>query len=388
MTVSFSAGRRAAMTRIAASVALPFLAWPSGASAGALDDAFDRLVRAEGYDDAGPGLAVAIQERGRPVFSRCIGLATIHDRRPVTTKTMFELASVSKPITATAVLVLHERKQLAVSDPVRTYLPELPDYAPDNPIRIQDLLHQTSGLASYLDFRNVPKKHADCWVNEDYVGEFARQKVPLSFPTGEKFQYNNTNYLLLAVIISRVARTTYGKFLRDAIFDPAGMTTAFVSEGPGSVPHTPGRVDALGYGLMGGTWKPNWGCPPARQEKVVTAGDGSIWCSLEDMAAWDKAIQSGKLLSAATMDMALTPSKTRDGVVNDYGFGWGLDLSPRGGITGYGHTGGWGGFRTSYHHDLKTRRTIVMLRNGRGLDSERFVRGLNEAYSGSRNGGL
>src|SRR5436190_7237918 len=111
MTIPFSAGRRRAISRIAAAVALPFVASPS-ASHAKLDDTFDRLARAEGYDDAGPGLAVAIQERGQPVFSRCIGLATLHDRRPVTPKTMFELASVSKPITATAVLTLHERKQL------------------------------------------------------------------------------------------------------------------------------------------------------------------------------------------------------------------------------------------------------------------------------------
>jgi CubicO group peptidase (beta-lactamase class C family) len=379
MTVPFSAGRRRAIARIAAAVALPFGVSPSASYANSLDDTFDRLARAEGYDDAGPGLAVAIQERGKPVFSRCIGLATLHDRRPVTPKTMFELASVSKPITSTAVLILHEQKQLAVSDPVRKYLPELPDYAPDNPIRIRDLLHQVSGLGSYLDLRNVPCRNGDCWVNDDYVGEFTRQNVPLAFPTGAKFQYNNTNYLLLAVIISRVAKTTYGKFLREAIFDPAGMTTAFVSEGPDSVPHVPGRVDALGYGLVGGKWNANWGCPPARLEKILTAGDGAIWCSLEDMAAWDTAIQSGKLLKAETMQLALTPSKTRDGAVNDYGFGWGLDLGSRGVVTGYGHTGGWGGFRTSYHHDLATRRTIITLRNGRGLDSDRFTRGLNEA---------
>jgi CubicO group peptidase (beta-lactamase class C family) len=380
MVVRYSAGRRQALTRIAAAAAWPFLASRSEASANRLDNVFDRLVEAQGYDNAGPGLAVLIQDAGKPTFMRCVGLATIHDRRPVTPKTMFELASVSKPITATGILILHERNQLALSDPVRKYLPELPEYDAGNPIRILDLLHQTSGLASYLDFQNVPRRHADCWVNDDYVGEFARQNIPLAFPPGEKFQYNNTNYLLLAVIISRVAETMFGKFLREAIFGPAGMMTAFVNEGPGSVPHAPGRVDALGYSLVAGTWKADWGAPPARHEKILTAGDGSIWCSLEDMAAWDTALQSGKLLKPATMTTALAPSKSRDGIVNDYGCGWGLDLGPRG-PTGFGHTGGWGGFRTSYHHDLKTRRTIVILRNGRPLDTDGFTRALNEALA-------
>jgi CubicO group peptidase (beta-lactamase class C family) len=375
----FSQSRRLAIARMSAAVSLPLLGWSSEAQAGTpLENAFDRLVRAEGYKDDAPGLAVMVQQPGQPAFIRCAGAATLKEPRPVTSKTMFELASVSKPITATAILTLHDQRKLAISDDVRKVLPELPEYDRKHPIRIRDLLLQISGLASYMDIANVPAKNKGYWVNEDYVGEFARQNIPQSFPTGEKFEYNNTNYVLLAVIIARVSGKSYGTYLREAIFDPAGMQTAFVSEGPGSVPAVDGRVDAIGYSMQDGQWQERWGLPPARQEKLLTAGDGSIWCSAEDMAAWDLALNNGKLLRPPTAKMAITPSRTRDGKTNDYGCGWSLDYENPERVRGFWHSGGWGGFGTYYYHDLQTRRTIVLLGNGRPLNSDKVWYALTE----------
>ena len=259
-----------------------------------LDAPFDELIQSVGFTKDGPGLAVLVHQPGQPEYMRCTGLATLKERQPVTSSTMFELASVTKSITGTAVLMLQDRRQLKVTDDVRKYIPELPEYDKKNPIQIRHLAQHTSGLASYFDLQDVPSKNPGYWLNSDYVGEFARQNVPLDFPTGQKFAYNNTNYLLLAVVIARVTGKAYGEFLRDAIFDPAGMKTAFASEGPGSVPSANGRVDAVGYGKEEGEWKPLWGLPPARREKLLTCGDGAVWCSLEDMLAWDKALRAKK----------------------------------------------------------------------------------------------
>ncbi len=195
--------RRDALHRLAAGTALAAALTPSRACAARkLDDPFDRLVRSEGFTDDGPGLAVLAQQRGQPAFMRCVGLATLKDRMPVTPQTMFELASVSKTMTATAVLMLQEQEKLRISDDVRKFIPELPEYNKRQPIRIQDLLQHTSGLASYFDIQDVPQKNEGYWVNADYVGEFARQNIPLDFPTGQKHAYNNTNYLLAAVVIA------------------------------------------------------------------------------------------------------------------------------------------------------------------------------------------
>ncbi|WP_397568561.1 serine hydrolase domain-containing protein [Schlesneria sp. T3-172] len=337
-----------------------------------LDVPFDRLVQSFGYDNEGPGLAVLVHQSGQPEYMRCVGLATIKDRQPVTTATMFELASVTKSITATAILMLQDRQQLKVTDDVRKYIPELPEYDKKNPIQIRHLAQHTSGLASYMDIPDVLSKHPDYTLNSDYVGEFARQNVPLDFPTGQKYAYNNTNYLLLAEIIARVTGTTYGQHLRDAIFDPAGMKTAFVSEGPGSVPVVAGRVDAIGYGQEEGEWKPLWGVPPARQEKLLTCGDGAVWCSLEDMLAWDRALRAKKLMKPDTAKLAVVPSRTRDGRTNPYGYGWELYYNNPKQLNGFGHGGGWGGFGTYYYHDILTGLTTVMLGNGRPIDMNKF----------------
>lgn len=339
--------------------------------AGPRHAAFRRLAEAEGFTDDGPGLAVMARQGQEPPFYGSIGLARLYDKQPVTPRTMFELASVSKIITASAVMILHDQKKLAVGDDIRKHLPEFPVYDKTFAIRIRDLLQHTSGLPSYMNFGDVPSKNEGYWVNDDYVAYFAKQKPALSFPPGAKYEYNNTNFLLLAAIIARVAGKSYGAYLKEAIFDPAGMKTAFVSEGPGSVPAAGERVDALGYTQNDGKWEEAWGTPPRRKETLLTCGDGAIWCSAEDMAAWDAFVHSGKMVKPATAKMALTPAKTRDGKTLGNGLGWALYFEG-GRFAGYWHNGSWGGFGTYYYHDIASNRTIVMLGNGRPLDMDKF----------------
>lgn len=374
--------RRESLRLLAAASGLSLGAVPQPAAAATpLEQAFDKLVRAEGFTDDAPGLAVMARRGDAAPFYRCVGLARLKDRRPVTPQTMFELASVSKILTASAVLMLHDRQKLSVTDDVHKHLPELPPDDKSAPIRIRDLLQHTSGLASYMDLADVPARNKDYWVNEDYVGEFARQKVPPVFAPGARYEYNNTNYLLLAVIVARVTKRRFGEFLREAIFEPAGMKTAFVSEGPRSVPVQAGRVDAIGYTRDGGEWQEQWALPPDRTETLLTCGDGAVWCSAEDLAAWDAFAQSGRMLKPPTFKMSLTPAKTRDGKFNSYGLGRTLYFEGSRRATGYGHSGGWGGFGTYYWHDMLTKRTIVMLGNGRPLDMDKFWDSLTALFN-------
>lgn len=382
MSQILQSGRRAFLQAAAAASASLLSATPHGLAESPLDRPVDDLVKSLGFSGDEPGLAVLIQEAGQPPFMRCVGLARLHDRRTVTPQTMFELASVSKPMTAAAILWLHEQGKLDIADDIRKPLPEMPLYDKKRPIKIRDLLHHVSGLASYLDFKNVPAKNKDAegkeyWLSSDYVGEFARQKIPLDFPTGQKYEYNNTNYTLLAVIIERITGKSYGKFMREAIFSPAGMKSAFVNEGPGSVPDSNTRIDAIGYEWKRGEWSESWGAPPHRKETLLTVGDGAIWCSLEDLAAWDRAIVNKALLRAETWKPALSPSTTLDGATNPYGLGWRLYYSKPSKLNGFGHTGSWGGFGTYYYHDLNKKRTIAYLSNGRDFDGDKLWESLD-----------
>lgn len=357
---------------------VPLWNWAAAAAEQSpLANAVGELARQHGIQPDGPGLAVSVHQPGKRPFTHTVGMANLETKAPITNQTLFELASVSKTMTATAILILHDRGQLHIDDDVRKYLPELPDYSQGQPIRIQNLLQHTSGLASYLDFENVPAKHKTYWINDDYVGEFARQKIPLDFPTGQRYQYNNSNYMLLAAIVGRVTKHPFEVWVSRTMFAKAGMSTAFVNEQPSSVPPKLAPHCAVGYRKQKNKWRAAWGVPSEREETIFTVGDGSIWCSLDDMVAWDAAVRAGTFVKPATMQAALKPSKTHNGKTNNYGYGWSLYFNDDGTMKGYGHDGDWGGFHTSYYRYLTADRTTIILSNRGSFDTDKFWDDLN-----------
>lgn len=338
--------------------------------------AIDRAVEKNGITDTEPGVAVLIHQPGRLMFQKGYGLAELKGQKPITPRTLFELASVSKTFTATAILILHDRGKLSIDDDVRKHISALPAYEASQPILIRDLLHHTSGLPDYMSFENVPKRHKTYWVNADYLDQFARQRkeFPLDFPTGSKYEYNNTNFMLLASIIERVDGRSFGKFLHDEIFESVGMKHSFVYENPAAVPkHPAGYINAVAYEWLKKkeVWEPSWGTPPSRHEELLTVGDGAVWTNLEDMAAWDHAVRERKLLKPATWKLALTPSKTRDGKTNSYGLGWTVYMNGKE-LYGYGHDGSWGGFQTTCYRYLTADRTTVLLSNRGTMNTDKL----------------
>jgi CubicO group peptidase (beta-lactamase class C family) len=321
---------------------------------------------------------------GKLLFQKGYGLANVARETRITPGTVFELASCSKPFTATAVLLLHDRGLLSIEDDVRDYIPELPEYDSETPILIRDLLQHTSGLPEYFDFEDVPRRNKTYWVNEDYLSQFAAQQAdfPLQFRSGSKFDYCNSNFLLLASLVQRVAKKSLGRFLHDEIFVPTGMEHTFVYESPQSVPEVADAryAHALGYewNEKKEGWKPVWGTPPDRQEKVLVVGDGSVWSNLEDMAKWDSAVRARKFLKPETWKLALTPAKTRKGKSTGYGLGWWTYADDDGKVYGYGHDGTWGGFENSYYRHLGTNRSTVILSNRDTLDTDELWEALDE----------
>ena len=279
------------------------------------------------------------------------------------------MASVSKSMTATAVLILQERGLLSIDDDVRKFIPELPRYA-NGPLRIRDMLRHISGLTDYLQLESVPKSNKSYWINADYLG--ALGKAPLDFAIGQKYEYNNTNYMLMAILIERAAKKSFGEVLRDEIFVPAGMKNTFVHSGPGSIPanSAPPCNNAIGYEKDDGEWAASWGLPPAfREADHLEVGDGAIWSNLEDMAKWDTALRTNALIKPTTMKLALTGSAKNKG----YGLGWQLYHEDDGSLYGYGHDGYWEGFTTMYYNYLTGKHSVVLLSNrGNTIDLDKF----------------
>jgi CubicO group peptidase (beta-lactamase class C family) len=350
----------------------------------ALVAAVDRLVAKIGIDATSPGVAILIRVPGRLLFQKGYGLANLAQKTRITPGTVFELASCSKPFTATAVLLLHDRGLLSIEDDVRDYIPELPEYDSETPILIRDLLQHTSGLPEYFDFEDVPRRNKTCWVNEDYLSQFAAQQAdfPLQFRPGSKYDYCNSNFLLLASLVQRVAKKSLGRFLHDEIFVPAGMEHTFVYDSPQEAPQItdPRYSRAIGYewNEKRENWKPGWGTPPDRQEKVLVVGDGSVWSNLEDMAKWDSAVRTRKFLKPETWKLALTSAKTRKGKNTGYGLGWFIYAEDDDQVYGVGHDGTWGGFENSYYRHLRTNRSTVILSNHDTMDTDELWTALDE----------
>jgi D-alanyl-D-alanine carboxypeptidase len=294
-----------------------------------------------------PGAAVAVVRAGRPVLVKGYGLADVAKRTPITRRTAFDLASVSKPFTALAVALLIDRGKLAPDDDVRKWLPTVPCLDPKRPVRVRDLLQHTSGLPHCYRLPGLSPFGPDFGrrTNADVLAAVAEAK-PLRPPgragPAEPMEYNNTNYVLLAELVRAADGRPLGRFLADEVFAPLGMTDTRVADA------VPVRVPDRAQGYREGR--------PVQQDAAIH-GDGNVFSTLDDLVKWDAALTAGRVLKPATWTAAWTPGKLDDGTPLDYGWGW----TVVGGVQQHG--GRWGGYRTLVTRVPKVRFSLVVLSN-------------------------
>jgi CubicO group peptidase (beta-lactamase class C family) len=330
-----------------------------------LHDRIDALLTKEFPADE-PGAAVLVLRDGKVVLEKGYGLAHLDPNNPITPATNFDLASMSKQFTALAVMLLADRGKLSFDDDVRKYLPELA--APDGPrpVRVRDLLNQTSGLPDYLLFWETMFGDFSKLTNEGIV-KLLKDRKPKP-PPGTKFNYSNTNYALLPVIVNRVTSRRFGEFMRDEVYRPLGMDrTVVVDDLAVKVPDR-----ATGYRKAGKKWATS-------SEDGPTCGDGNVFSNLRDLAKWDAAIGE-KLAKPATWRLAQTPGKLDGGKETDYGFGW--VIQSRAGRRVVWHNGGWAGSRTMILRWPDDHVTIVVLSNNETTKPEKVADRIAEVVFG------
>jgi CubicO group peptidase (beta-lactamase class C family) len=299
---------------------------------------------------AGPGASVLVMKDGAVAVSRSYGLADVGRHMPASEWTNYRLASLSKQFTATAIMLLARDGRLRYDDRVADLLPELPAHARD--VRIRHLLTHTSGLQAYEDF--VPDTQS-VQVKDRDVLALLRNADSLYFPPGSAYRYSNTGYALLALIVERVSGQPYARFLHDRIFAPVGMTATVAYEA--GVSNVSNR--ALGYALRGTEVR-------ERDQSSTSAvlGDGGIYSSLHDLAAWDRALDAHSLLTESEQRLAWTSTTLTDGTTTRYGFGWFVDREN--GLLKVSHHGETSGF-TNFMLKFPDRRlTVIVLTNRRG----------------------
>ncbi len=308
-----------------------------------------------------------LSENGAVTSEGALGAADLSGRE-LDTDTVFELASVSKQFTAAGIMLLRDRGLLTLDDPINRYFPRSP-YDPS--VTIRHLLNHTSGLPGYDAW--VMKRASETGgippsgVMEDFL---YGSGAPASFPPGERWEYSNTGYALLALITEKVSGKPWRDFLCDALFLPAGMerTTVFHRR------LESGRViPDYAYGMV---WENGaYRCPDdtAAKGRVVPLdgieGDGSVNSTLHDLFLWDRALRSGSVLSLSTQEEMRQPARLNDGRTYPYGFGWMLDTGRADGLSNIRHNGVWPGYRTLFLRFLDRDSAFLFMLNREGPDS-------------------
>lgn len=308
-------------------------------------DAIDSIVRAEMDAQRIPGLAVAVVRKGEVVKLQGYGLANVEHDVPVTDATMFQSGSLGKQFTAAAVMLQVEDGKLALSDPLTKFFPDGPPAWRD--VTVRHLLTHTSGIPNYtngmIDYRRD--------YTEDELVAFARG-LSLEFNPGSQWRYSNTGYVLLGAIVRQASGKFYGDVLRERVFAPLGMTTARVISEADIVPHR-----ASGYQLVNGALQhQSWVAP-----SLNTTADGSLYVSLRDLLAWNRALRERALLRPESWDAIFTPVTLTGGRTHPYGFGWDVDRIA--GQPVYQHGGSWQGFKSHIARYLGDEISVMVLAN-------------------------
>ena len=332
------------MARVLASVVVGWLAVVPPTAHSTEPDAtanIDALMQR--YAGEAPGAALLVLRDGKPVIRRGYGLADLEARVAVTPTTNFRLASVTKQFTAAAIQLLAEDGRLGLDDPVRRWLPTLPDAAA--PITIRHLLTHTSGV---IDYEEVMAADTTEQLRDLDVLTILESQDRLYFPPGTGYRYSNSGYALLALIVGRASGQDFASFLRTRIFLPLGMTnTVAYEQGISTIANR-----AYGYSEDAGGWK--------RTDQSLTSavlGDGGIYSSIDDLAKWDAALYDDRLLRDESRRQAFAAATPTDDPDIAYGFGWR--------ITGetLWHSGETMGFRNVLVRYPAQRMTSVVLTN-------------------------
>ena len=306
------------------------------------DARIDALMSRYRGDVAGASLIVV--KDGKPIVRRGFGYANLEEHIKAGPETNYRLASITKQFTAACILLLKQDGKLRLDDPVRKWLPELP--ASDGKITVQHLLTHTSGLIDYEDL--VPPDRKTQLDDADVLRMIAAQHR-LYFEPGSAHRYSNGAFVLLGLIVERVSGTGLADFMKKRIFQPLGMDGTLMYE-HGHGPEATHR--AYGYSESAGKW--------TRTDQDITSatrGDGGIYSSVDDLAKWDAALYTDKLLNADSRKLAFTPTEPLADPDVDYGFGWRLS-----GDTVW-HSGESIGFRNVIIRWPKQHLAVILLSN-------------------------
>lgn len=286
-------------------------------------------ILSDQFKKDGVGAAAIIAQQGKIIYHKAFGMADLENKVAMRPEMVFRFGSITKQITAVAILKLMEEGKISLQDPLTRYIPDYP--SPGEKVTVEHLLTHTSGIPSYTDMPVFD----EAFMRKDLtplelIDVF--KKEPFQFQPGEKWYYNNSAYVILGYIIEKITGKPYGEYIEQEIFKPLSMKNSLYGSNTKIIPNK-----AQGYGRGKNGYQHD-----AYLSMTLPYSAGSLMGTVEDLYLWNKGIHEGKLVKKETLEKAFAEYKLSNGRETHYGYGWGIGemnnervLEHSGGINGY-----------------------------------------------------
>ena len=325
-------------------------------------DSTDMIIRQQMKQQKIVGLSLAVVKDGKAIVNKGYGLANAEHNVPVSPETVFRLASISKQFFCTAIMKLQEERKLSIEDFVHTYFPDAPETW--RPIQLKHLMSHSSGLKREAPAYNNFKMMTDHEIIK------SAYSLPLDFKTGEKYQYCNLGYYILAQIITQVSGLPWQEYIHQQLFLPAGMINSTMTDFYAVIPHR-----ASGYSYQKDTLQ-------NATAMFAVRPSGGFLSTTTDMIKWDKVLSEKKIiLKKETWEKLWEPFIATSTNVNSksyYGFGWAIDEPD--GHKSISHGGSNIGFKTYYSRFVNDGLSIIVLTNTDEANPATIVKALAHYY--------
>ena len=285
-----------------------------------------------------------IAKNGVVVFEKAMGFADMRTNDSLTSNTPLHIASVGKTFTAMAILHLKEAGSLNLDDTLGKFFPGFPYPG----ITVKMLLSHRSGLPNYLHYLSKLKNNDTCYSNQDVLNSLYVLKPGLEHRSGTRFNYSNTNFVLLAMIVEKITGESFPAFMKKTFFTPLQMENTFVYAKQDTLNPTPS------FEWTGRYWESDpFDC---------TYGDKNLYTTAHDLLKWDQALDSSQLFNKETLDSAFTPLSNERKSIHNYGLGWRMMIFPSGKKFIY-HNGRWHGSNAVFVRFPDENATMIIIGN-------------------------
>ncbi len=317
-----------------------------GAAAQSLEAQADQIMAAQ-YKADGPGATILVAKDGKPVYRKAFGKANLELNVPMTPENVFELGSITKQFSAVAILMLMEQGKLSLSDEITKYIPDYPTHG--KKITIHHLLNHTSGIRSYTDVPGFKKMARTDMTPMELINAFKNE--PMDFDPGEKWNYNNSGYILLGYIIEKASGKSYENFIEENIFKRLGMTHSWYGSKGQVIPNRASGYQPAPGGFANADYL----------SMTLPYAAGSLMSTVDDMLLWSQAIHNNILITKENRQKAFTNYALNNGELVNYGYGWGPnDIN---GIVSIEHGGGIFGYTTMGIYIPAENLYVIVLTN-------------------------